>query len=137
METFTHPCLGSVLQKKGDNKQNMRPSASERQPQASASAPAFQQSPGTLPAKGLGSARLQGGTEQPRSAGRCGVRALAGTGRAARGSGPPVAFHRSSRSNSYKGEDALWSVGTSSSTSPEGAIAMANLLAALTPVRHH
>lgn len=39
METFTHLCLGSVLQKKGDNKENMRLSASELWPRDFTSAP--------------------------------------------------------------------------------------------------
>lgn len=48
-----------------------------------------------------------------------------------------VSFHRRGRINGYKGEDSLCSARTGSSASPGGAIAMANLLAALTPVRHH
>lgn len=39
--------------------------------------------------------------------------------------------------NGHKGKDGPWSAGTGSSVSPGGAIAMANLLAALAPVRHH
>lgn len=77
-----------------------------------------------------------GGTEQLCSAGRCSFHVVAGAGGGARGSGTQAGFHRSSI-NGYKGEDALWSPGKSSSVSPGGAIAMANLLAALTPVRHH
>ena len=39
MEAFIHLCLGSVLQKKGDSKENMRLSASKLQPRDFTSAP--------------------------------------------------------------------------------------------------
>lgn len=39
METFTHLCLGSVLQKKGDSNENMKLSASELRPRDFTSAP--------------------------------------------------------------------------------------------------
>lgn len=61
---------------------------------------------------------------------------LSGAGGGTQGSGATGGFLQGSI-NGHKSKDGLWSMGTGSSVSPGGAIAMANLLAALAPVRHH